>query len=265
LYIVQTAASRSKEVQAAKRKEETKYEEEGSEGSESPAESDSDPEVDLFIGSRSSDSSGSEDEKAGEDKRAAKAASDDSDEERAANKKAARKAAKKKARKRRTTTVTSKLTSDLAQMRRAAEKEKEEAAKIYSKTVKDGQTKLPELDGDMSKGYESGVKFKARAKGSLYNELQQIQALETQTVVVKDGKSSPREPKCFRIPNELLDVVKLSVVKGIRDETKKFEKKQVPMNDYDFEESGEEWLVEEGYGVVLGEMGGGVCEARGAR
>ena len=81
--------------------------------------------------------------------------------------------------------------------------------------MKDGQTKLPELDGDMSKGYESGVKFRARAAGSMYSELQQIQALESQAVVVKDGKTSPREPKRFRIPNELLDVVKKRVVKGI--------------------------------------------------
>ena len=93
----------------------------------------------------------------------------------------------------------------------------------------------------MSKGYESGVQFRARSKGSLYSELQQIQALETQAVVVKDGKSTPREPKCFRISDELLDMVKKRVVKGIRDETKKFERKGVPRKDYDFEESGEEW------------------------
>jgi transketolase len=59
--------------------------------------------------------------------------------------------------------------------------------------------------------------------------------------VVKDGKTSPREPKRFRVPDELLDMVKKRVVKGIRDETKKFKKKQVPRKDYDFEESGKEW------------------------
>jgi hypothetical protein len=36
-------------------------------------------------------------------------------------------------------------------------------------------------------------------------------------------------------------MVKKRVVKGIRDETKKFERKGVPRKDYDFEESGEEW------------------------
>ncbi len=66
--------------------------------------------------------------------------------------------------------MATKLTADLEKMRREAEEEREKSAKKlaaaeekrkeqYTKTVKDGQTKLPELDGDMSKGYESGVKF----------------------------------------------------------------------------------------------------------
>jgi len=205
--IVQTAALRSKEAQSATRNEEKKDEEEGSEGSELPGGSDSDPEVDLLIDSSSSDSSGSDDEKGKKKKQAAKATGGESVEERAARKKAAKKAAKKKAKKRRSTMSQAKIAADLAQMKRDGEEEREKAAKklaaseektkeVWTKTVKDGQTKLPELDGDMSKGYESGVQFKARAKGSLYSELQQIQALETQAVAVKDdGKSSPREPK----------------------------------------------------------------------
>ena len=83
------------------------------------------------------------------------------------------------------------------------------------KTIKDGQTKLPDLDGDMVKGYESGYVFRARAVGSMWTNLQQIQHLETQDVVMVAGKSTPREPRSWRRANDMLEDVKKRVVKGI--------------------------------------------------
>ena len=99
----------------------------------------------------------------------------------------------------------------------------------------DRHTILPDLDGDMVCGYESGNKFRARAEGSMWSSLQQIQHLETQAVVMKDVKKVPREPERWTLANEMLKVVKKKVVKGVRDEAKALQK------DYDIDVSGKQW------------------------
>ena len=86
---------------------------------------------------------------------------------------------------------------------------------------------LPDLDGDMVCGYESGNKFRARAEGSMWSNLQQIQHLETQDDVLKDEKKIPREPERWRLADEMLEVVKKKVVKGVREEAKALQKYKI--------------------------------------
>ena len=224
--IVEGTSSKARVVQKTPVPDEASEEEEGSE------------ESDLAINS-------SDDE----DK---KAPTTLSEREAAKKKKKAEKKRRSAQRKRRETIVEKSLTAEVEALKLKMERDQEKAEKeladtkkesdrAYVKTIKDGQTKLPDLDGDMVKGYESGIVFRARATGSLYTDLQQIQHLETQAVVVRDGKNTPREPRSWRRANDMLEDVKKRVARGVRDEQKAFVKKKIPKKEYDFEVSGPAW------------------------
>ena len=89
----------------------------------------------------------------------------------------------------------------------------------------------------------------------MWNNLQQIQHLETQAVVIVSGISTPREPRSYRRANDMLEDVKKRVVKGIREEERAFVKRNTPKKEYDFEVSGTAWAkkVMEMFWVKWGE------------
>jgi hypothetical protein len=113
------------------------------------------------------------------------------------------------------------------------QREMDKGTRVYNKVLKDGQTKLPDLDGTAAGGYASAHKFIARVKGNLYSALQQIAALEQQaTVVDPDTKKSVARPEAHWGEAVIfMEIVQNTVENDVKKKRK----------GYEFALSGEEW------------------------
>jgi hypothetical protein len=146
--------------------------------------------------------------------------------------KAEKKRAKKNRRKSVHEVAEEKLSEELAEKNAALKREREKNDRTYQKLLKDGQVKLPDLDGTPEKGFDSAIEFQARSESSAWAPLQQMGHLQEQaTVEDADGKEVPREGAHSGVAVGTLDYVKKLVEHAI--------KKKHP--GYEFALSGKEW------------------------
>jgi hypothetical protein len=125
------------------------------------------------------------------------------------------------------------ITAELAAKDAALQREVDKSTRVYDKVLKDGQTKLPDLDGTAACGYSSGQKFIARVQGNLYSALQQITHLEQQATVLDPDtkKSVARAEVHWGEAVVIMEIVQNRVENGVK-------KKQ---SGYEFELSGQKW------------------------
>jgi hypothetical protein len=94
----------------------------------------------------------------------------------------------------------------LAEKDAALKRERAKTDRTYEKLLKNGQNKLPDLDGSPTKGYDSAIEFQARSEESAWTPLQQMGHLQQQSTVVDgDGKEVAREGEHWGVAVETLD------------------------------------------------------------